>query len=63
MILSKVCDVVKLYPGLEHASGSARWLVYHIEISKGPIRLGLSTIGDMRFLAECIIAGTHTREV
>ncbi len=56
MRLRYVCDVVKLYPGLEHASGMARWLVFHNEINK-QYRLGMATLGDMRFYAECMIAG------
>ena len=58
MRLRYVSDVVKLYPGLAHASGFARWLVFHNELSK-TYRLSLSTRGDMRFYAECMIAGYH----
>jgi len=42
-------------------SGYAKSLLRLIEMSKSPFGVGVSTRGDMRFMADCIISGTYCK--
>jgi hypothetical protein len=58
MRLRFVADVVKLYPGLAHASLEARWIVFHNELKK-LYPLNESKWDGVRLYARDVIAGAY----